>query len=78
MIYLEKHEYDRPKNANIAVRMLPIFESRPELWGAVPIICSYNDETMDFCRFMEKWHSDVPTEFKEEIRKIAGIFAIKI
>ena len=78
LAYLEKHEYDRTKNANIAVRMLPIFESRPELWSAVPIICSCNDETMDFCRFMEKWHSDVPIGFKEGIRKIAEVFAIKV
>lgn len=75
--FLEGHEYDRAINAGIAIRMLPIFENVPELWCAVPIICSYNDETLDFCKFMKKWHDDVPIEFKDEIDKIAEIFAIK-
>ena len=35
LIHLIQNEYDRPKNAYVALKLMPVFESTPDLWSVI-------------------------------------------
>lgn len=75
--YLETHEYDRGKNAYVAVKLLPIFLKAPRLWHAVTIL-SQIPHDLDFRTSLQHWNAISPEECKESIAEVARIFSLQL
>lgn len=75
MEYLSQNEYDRGKNAYIAINLLPIFESDPELWSAVPLLFSA-PERSTITEALHHWHDHVPEKHQNSIERILRVFSM--
>lgn len=70
---------ERELNRMVAVRLLPIFEKHPELWGAVAYINrGPNRESQDFPGYLQNWHDQAPRDFGDNIAEISAIFGIAV
>jgi hypothetical protein len=70
---------DRPKNRVLAVRLLPLFEQHPELWGAIAYLNKggkRNDQ--DFAAYLQEWHDQAPRQYGPRIAEIAGLLGVKL
>jgi len=69
----------REKNGVVAGVLLPLFEEHPEHWEAVGYL---NAEALDgprsFREYLQDWHRNVPKKHKAFVRRIAGLFDIKL
>ena len=69
----------REKNRLIAKQLLPLFEKRPANWQAVGYLNhSKPARAGDFAAYLAAWHGDVPAEHKPLVRRIAGMFGIRL
>lgn len=76
---LTKRADDRKLNRVVAVRLLPIFEKHPELWGAVAYVNRGPDRnSRDFPEYMQSWYDQAPRHFGGEIAAIAALFGIAV
>ena len=75
--YLRREEYDRPKNRYIALKLLPLFYRRPELWHAVPFLCRVN-ERRTFHLALKEWQQVSPPESRTALTELAATFSIKL
>ena len=75
--YLRREEYDRPKNRYIALKLLPLFYRRPELWHSVPFLCRVN-ERRTFQLALEEWQQVSPAESRAALAELALIFSIEL
>lgn len=74
--YLAQNEYDRGKNAFVAINLLPIFESTPDLWSSIHwLSCIPGGLSIeDSLRY---WYNLVPDKHKDSVQKILHVFSIK-
>lgn len=77
LIHLIQNEYDRPKNAYVALKLMPIFESSPQLWSVVHIIRSV-PKNLSFSESMRCWRDLSPDAFRRDIEKIAQLFSVTL
>ena len=75
LLYLGQNEYDRPKNAYVAIKLLPVFEANPCLWSVVHHIKSV-PKNLTFSESLRCWRDLSPEEFRKDIGMIAQIFSI--
>ena len=75
LAHLIQNEYDRPKNAYVALKLMPVFEANPCLWSAVHIIKSV-PKNLTFSESLRCWRDLSPEEFRKDIDAIAWIFSI--
>ena len=75
--YLRRNEYDRAKNMSIALKLLPLFSQRSELWHAIPFLCHVN-ERRTFCGALKEWQQASPTNSRAALSELATIFNIII
>lgn len=75
LAYLIRNEYDRSKNAYVALKLMPVFETNPCLWSAVHIIKSV-PKNLTFSESLRCWRDLSPGEFRKDIGAIARIFSI--
>lgn len=53
-LHLAVERYDRKINKYLALQMLPIFESHPDIWRAVPLLCKVSD-AQSFKDYLLQW-----------------------
>lgn len=75
LMYLIQNEYDRPKNAYVAIKLMPVFEANPCLWSVVHLIKNV-PKNSTFSEFLRCWRDLSPEEFRKDIGMIARIFSI--
>lgn len=75
--YLRREEYDRAKNMYIALKLLPLFYRRPELWHSVPFLCRVN-ERRTFHLALKEWQQVSPAESRAALAELALIFSIEL
>ena len=75
LMYLIQNEYDRPKNAYVAIKLMPVFEANPCLWSVVHLIKNVSQNST-FSEFLRCWRDLSPEEFRKDIGMIAQIFSI--
>jgi hypothetical protein len=75
LMYLIQNEYDRPKNAYVAKKLMPVFEANPCLWSVVHLIKNV-PKNSTFSEFLRCWRDLSPEEFRKDIGMIAQIFSI--
>lgn len=75
--YLTQNEYDRFKNAFVAISLESIFEDMPSLWSSVHFI-SHIPEHLTFEESIRYWRDLVPNDHRVQIEKIALIFSINL
>ena len=73
LIHLIQNEYDRPKNAYVALKLMPVFESTPDLWSVINNIKNV-PKNLTFTESMRCWRDLSPGQFKEDIETIAQVF----
>lgn len=76
---LENKADDRPRNRVVAVRLLPVFEKTPELWGAVPCVNRGAErDRQDFPAFLQNWYEQAPRRMGPAIAGIARMFGVAV
>lgn len=73
LVHLIQNEYDRPKNAYVALKLMPVFESTPDLWSVINNIKNV-PKNLTFTESMRCWRDLSPGQFKEDIETIAQVF----
>ena len=73
--HLIQNEYDRPKNAYVAIKLMPVFEANPCLWSVVHHIKSV-PKNLTFSESLRCWRDFSPEKFRKDIGMIAQIFSI--
>lgn len=76
-VHLIHNEYDRPKNAHVALKLLPIFEANPELWSVVHVIRKV-PKNLSFSESMCCWRDLSPVAFRRDIETIAQFFSVTL
>lgn len=77
LVYLSQNEYDRNKNAYVAISLMPIFEQNPRLWSSVHFIGDI-PKHLSFSASLRCWRDLSPEEFRGDIEKIAKEFSITL
>ena len=75
LVHLIQNEYDRSKNAYVAIKLMPIFEENPCLWSVVHLLKSI-PKNLTFSESLRFWRELSPEEFRKDIDMIAQIFSI--
>lgn len=77
---LTKESCNRELNGSMAVVLLALFEAQPESWEAVRWLNSGepSKDGVTFQQYLEKWHGAAPEKHKAFVRKIAGLYGVKI
>lgn len=75
--HLVSNEYDRGKNAFIALKLLPIFESVPDLWSSVHLLSSI-PEGLSIADSLRYWYNLAPEKHHGSIQKILHVFSFEI
>jgi len=75
LVHLIQNEYDRSKNAYVAIKLLPLFEANPCLWSVVHLIRNI-PENLTFSEYLRCWRDRSPEEFRKDIGMIAQVFSI--
>ena len=75
LVYLIQNEYDRQKNAYVALKLMPVFEATPDLWSVVHIIKNV-PKNLTFSESLRCWRKLSPEKFKGDIETIAQIFSL--
>ena len=73
LVHLIQNEYDRPKNAYVALKLMPVFESTPDLWSVINNIKNV-PKNLTFTESMRCWRALSPGQFKEDIETIVQVF----
>lgn len=77
LVHLIQNEYDRPKNAYVALKLMPVFEANPELWSVVHIIRNV-PKNLSFSESMRCWRDLSPVAFRRDIETIAQLFSVAL
>ena len=77
---LSKEPIDRPRNASLAIRLLPLFDKFPEGWSACAFLNEKKSKTpRSFVSYLSDWYKTCPLpEQKNFVKKIALKFGIKL
>jgi hypothetical protein len=70
---LQNDPYMRKRNEIVANALLPLFEERPAMWGAVGYLHAQRIQS-NFENYLREWHEQVPDEYKGAIQSIAALF----
>jgi hypothetical protein len=76
---LRQNPTDRAKNTTIATKLLPLFEQRPENWGAVAYLNTHKTETpRDFPIYLADWKKACKlASQKEFVAMLARMFGVR-
>lgn len=77
LIHLMKDEYDRAKNAYVAITLEPIFQEDPTLWSSIPYIADIPNG-LSFPESLLYWYNLCSDIHRVSIEKIARAFSIEI
>lgn len=72
---LDSDPYLRDMNSYIANRLLPIFQSHPNTWSAVPLLCNISD-TSSLSDALLEWISISAAECRSALIEISNIFGL--
>lgn len=72
---LDSDPYLRDMNSCIANRLLPIFQSHPNTWSAVPLLCNISD-TSSLSDALLEWISISAAECRSALIEISNIFGL--
>ncbi len=76
---LRKAWAQREKNTIIAQQLLPLFETQPGGWEALPWLKrGTRDVNKPLAKHLAEWHSGAPAEQRAFIARLAEVFAVKI
>lgn len=78
--YLRQQPYDRPRNATVAVRMLPLFESRPSLWTCVTYldVDASGAERDRLPSLIRGWRTRAPGSCRADIDAFASVLGVSL
>ena len=74
--HLNCDEYDRKKNAYVALQLLPIFESVPDLWSTIHLLSDIPDG-LSIVDSLRHWYNLAPEKHHNSIRQILKVFSIE-
>lgn len=74
--HLIRNEYDRSKNAYVALKLLPIFDSSPDLWSTIHLLSSI-PEGLSIADSLHYWYELTPANHKNSIQKILHVFSME-
>ena len=77
LINLVKNEYNREKNAYVAVTLAPIFQENPALWSVIHYIADI-PKKLSFAESLQCWYGLCPDKHRRSIEKIAAIFSLSL
>ena len=77
LMHLAGNEYDRQKNAYVAIAMMPVFKANSELWSVVHMIKNI-PKHLSFAESMRYWRDLSPKAFRRDIETIAQLFSIML
>lgn len=75
--YFSEHEYDRNKNAYIAIKLLPIFADNSLLWSTIPLIGNIPSD-LSFPDALKFWHDHSPVLHQKSIQRIIETFSLDL
>lgn len=75
--HLTRNEYDRAKNSYIALKLLPIFDSAPNLWSSIHLLSDIPDG-LGLIDSLRRWHNLAPEKHRCSIQQILRVFSIEI
>ncbi len=76
--YLRTHWEDRPKNAAVAARLLPVFESRPALWLCITYLHAQatSGERLQLRSLLRGWRARAPHSCESDIAALAAVLGV--
>jgi hypothetical protein len=76
--YLRTHWEDRPKNAAVALRLLPVFESRPALWLCITYLHdrATSEERQLLRSLFRGWRARAPRPCESDIAALAAVLGV--
>lgn len=75
--HLSHDEYDRNKNTYVALQLLPIFDSVPDLWSSIRLLSDIPDG-LSLADSLRHWYNLAPEKHRNSIRQILQVFSIEI
>lgn len=75
--HLTLNEYDRNKNSFVALQLLPIFDSAPDLWSSIHLLSDIPDG-LNLADSLRHWYNLAPEKHRNSIRRILQVFSIEI
>lgn len=76
--HLREHPYDRPKNAAVAIRLLPLFTRRPSLWTCATYLNANTTQTdqEDLSSLIAAWKARAPQSCGTDIDAFAEVLGV--
>ncbi len=72
---LYKDRYNRPLNRIVAIRLLPVFKSHPELWQTLQYLKLVEvTRDMDMKSFLKGWEAKLPQELASVYNHLNSVF----
>ena len=73
--YYTKHRYKRTENCIIAIKLLPIFTDKPDLWKSIQYIKEISvTDNMDLGQYLSDWKKLIPLDLHSDFDNIIEIF----
>jgi hypothetical protein len=74
---LENNPYMRQRNEVVANALLPLFEEKPAMWGAIGYL-HQQGSPRNFRDYLRAWHERAPEEYKAAIGAITTLFGFRL
>ena len=76
---LRRNSASRDRNAIIAIKLLPVFESEPWAWEAVTFLNRGSlNVNASLAQYLSGWRSECPPELRPFVSRLAEVFGVKL
>ena len=76
---LRGNSASRHRNAIIAIKLLPVFESEPWAWEAVTFLNRGSlNVNASLAQYLSGWRSECPPELRPFVSRLAEVFGVKL
>lgn len=73
---LSRNPYSRQDNEYCATRLLGLFESQPEGWGALQYLNTPTAAELSFRSYLQHWHDATPAVQRPFLAKLLALFGV--
>ena len=75
----QRKDWTREKNTIIARELLPLFETNPAGWEALPYLkLGSRDVNQPLAKHLAEWHTNAPADQRAFIANFAAVFGVKL